>query len=112
MKRIILAVLVAASGAALAGAPASRVDAAMAAADKEMIDAAIQIVRWGLIDPESSRFRSVSISPGGHAVCGEYNSKNRLGGYVGFPRFIVRVKSLTVDRPGSRSRRQNGSTAV
>jgi hypothetical protein len=38
-----------------------------------------------LIDPDSAQFRNVTVV--GDSVCGEVNSKNRFGGYVGFQRF-------------------------
>lgn len=40
-----------------------------------------------LIDPGSVQYRNVKAYPGGR-VCGELNSKNRMGGYVGFKNFI------------------------
>ena len=43
------------------------------------------------VDPGSVRFRDVAVirQPSGmKAVCGEFNAKNRLGGYNGFERFI------------------------
>jgi hypothetical protein len=41
-----------------------------------------------LNDPESARFRNSRPGRGG-TVCGEYNAKNSMGGYVGFRAFIV-----------------------
>lgn len=44
-----------------------------------------------LIDPESARFRSMGVYEqgfGGIVICGEVNSKNRFGGYVGYRTFI------------------------
>lgn len=43
-----------------------------------------------LLDPQSAQFRNEKIA--GELYCGEVNSKNRMGGYVGFNRFIVRTK--------------------
>jgi len=47
-------------------------------------------IRAGLRDPESARFRneSISTSRAGATLCGQVNSKNALGGYEGFQRFI------------------------
>ena len=46
-----------------------------------------------LIDPESARFRNIddrrSEAAGG--VCGEMDSRNRLGGYVGWTRFFAKA---------------------
>ena len=41
-----------------------------------------------LIDPEATRFRDVVRKRNG-AVCGNLNSKNIQGGYVGYARFVV-----------------------
>jgi len=40
-----------------------------------------------LKDPDSVQYRDVQAFKGG-VVCGEYNAKNSLGGYVGYSRFI------------------------
>ena len=42
-----------------------------------------------LKDPGSAQFRNVVVSDVTNWVCGEVNSKNSLGGYVGFKRFMV-----------------------
>jgi hypothetical protein len=99
MKRVMLVALLVVSGAAFAGkSDARRADEALAAADKELILAAMGMVRWGLTDPESAHFRAVFISPGGKAVCGEVNSKNAMGGYVGFKRFIAARDKVGVEQ--------------
>lgn len=41
-----------------------------------------------LVDPHSAQFRSERVAGGGTVICGEFNSKNRLGGYAGFRRYI------------------------
>lgn len=41
-----------------------------------------------LKDPDSATFRNEFLRPG-NALCGEYNSKNGMGGYAGYTRFIV-----------------------
>ena len=43
-----------------------------------------------LLDPQSAQFRNEKIAGGFY--CGEVNSKNRMGGYAGFNRFIVRTE--------------------
>lgn len=43
-------------------------------------------VKQQLTDPESAQFRNLSEHEAW--ICGEVNSKNRLGGYVGFRIFI------------------------
>jgi hypothetical protein len=40
-----------------------------------------------LIDPESLQLRNTKFA--GELICGEMNSRNRMGGYVGFRRFVV-----------------------
>ena len=45
-----------------------------------------EAVAHDMRDPESSQFRAVSAGFDG-AVCGEVNSKNAMGAYVGFRRF-------------------------
>src|SRR5688500_5459616 len=42
-----------------------------------------------LIDPDSAQFRNVTTRNG--YVCGELNSKNRMGAFVGFTRFLVKL---------------------
>lgn len=41
-----------------------------------------------LKDPLSAQFRNEHVAPSG-ALCGEVNSKNSMGGYVGFKRYIL-----------------------
>jgi hypothetical protein len=55
----------------------------------------------GLNDPESARFRKVFVSPRGRAVCGEVNAKNRMGGYVGFKRFISARDKAGIEDDGT-----------
>ncbi|GAA4714883.1 hypothetical protein H9L13_05015 [Sphingomonas lutea] len=42
-----------------------------------------------LLDPSSAQFRNVQVR--GQYVCGEINGKNRMGGFVGFTRFVVQL---------------------
>lgn len=99
MKRIILLGLLAASSA-LAAPKVQHVakpqpmpqqtDEQRAEAEKaKKIEVGTNAIREALNDPESARFRNVILSPKGRAVCGEINAKNKMGGYVGFRRFIV-----------------------
>ena len=48
-----------------------------------------QKVKDSLKDPESAQFRSERIAKAPAIFCGEVNSKNSMGGYVGFKRYIV-----------------------
>jgi hypothetical protein len=90
MKRIMLIGLLAASSAfAAKPKPASPApDEYFKAVEAKMIAEGQDRITGRLNDPESGRFRNVFVSPRGRAVCGEVNAKNRMGGYVGFRRFI------------------------
>jgi hypothetical protein len=51
-----------------------------------------EIVLAGLTDPDSAKFRNESIKWKNLrpvALCGEVNTKNRMGGYVGYKKFAV-----------------------
>jgi hypothetical protein len=52
----------------------------------KQIAAAEDAIRYQLIDPKSADFRNTFAAKSG-VVCGEVNSKNRFGGYVGFREF-------------------------
>lgn len=56
---------------------------------KELRDA----VSYNLKDPSSSQFRSEIFH--GNSLCGEINTKNSYGAYIGFKRFIA-TKDLSV----------------
>lgn len=64
------------------------------------IHEAERAVATQLSDPESAQFRNerVEKGPNGAIVCGEVNSRNRLGGYAGFSRFgyVERTKAVSV----------------
>lgn len=47
-------------------------------------------VRQLLTDPASAQFRNVERNAKTGLWCGEVNSKNKLGGYVGFSKFVVK----------------------
>ncbi len=51
-----------------------------------------------LKDPDSAKFKNVFFSKlsGSPVACGEVNSKNALGGYVGYQRFVAAGTSLAV----------------
>lgn len=53
--------------------------------------AAMSAIKNAAVDPSSVRFRNVTVaeqSSGTKAVCGEFNAKNRMGGYKGYERFV------------------------
>lgn len=56
-----------------------------------MMDAAMAAMRDRLKDPKSADFRNVFLNSAGGAVvaCGEVNSRNGFGGYVGFQSFVA-----------------------
>ena len=49
------------------------------------------VVKAHLSDPESAQFKNQD------GMCGEVNSKNKLGGYAGFQRYIGAGKTLVFD---------------
>jgi hypothetical protein len=86
MRRFLATVLALSCIPALAAKPAQP----SAAIEQAKYMASVQeMVRNQLNDPESARFRNVFVAPDGFLVCGEINAKNRMGGYVGFRRFIA-----------------------
>lgn len=57
---------------------------------KAQTEVAAQKVKESLIDSDSAKFRNQK------GNCGEVNSKNRMGGYVGFSRYIYFPEDKTV----------------
>lgn len=47
----------------------------------------LERVRNSLTDPASAQFKDVVV--GDYFVCGRVNAKNRMGGYIGFQRFLA-----------------------
>lgn len=56
-------------------------------------------VSASLVDPESARFRNISIK--GDYACGEVNGRNRLGGYVGYKQFYYSLDTGSLTLEGS-----------
>jgi len=50
----------------------------------------VLVAEGSLIDPQSAQFKDLVSSRTYKAWCGQVNSKNRLGGYVGWQYFAVR----------------------
>ena len=69
-------------------APAALQQASLSEDDKNMERAKAAVIGT-MIDPESVRFRSLTIR--GNFVCGEVNGKNQMGGYTGFQTFLVQL---------------------
>jgi hypothetical protein len=67
---------------------------------KRVAAAAIAKVKSDILesmkDPDSVKFRRLSTSSDGSMICGEVNSKNAMGGYVGFKKF-VNIQDKAVD---------------
>lgn len=64
-----------------------------------VIDKAKKAVRERLKDPESAKFKNVSTHKtpaGGLLVCGNVNSKNSFGGYVGFRPFMYATSGVVI----------------
>jgi hypothetical protein len=60
----------------------------LAGCNQVAIHKAEQRVAHNLIDPSSAQFREVELGKD-DLVCGQVNSKNRMGGYTGFRGFMV-----------------------
>lgn len=58
-------------------------------------------VEQQLVDPGSAEYRDLKeieeSRAGGSSVCGEVNSRNRMGGYNGFRRFFFRAGSARIE---------------
>jgi hypothetical protein len=63
--------------------PTAKFKAAIRTATPQEKAAMTKAVERSLLDPESARYRDSYVIPGSQA-CLEVNSKNRMGGYVGF----------------------------
>lgn len=62
---------------------------------KKIEEAAVNIIRDRLNDPESAKFLNVVYRPE-LGVCGEFNAKNKFGGYVGYKKFLVETPGMTL----------------
>lgn len=57
-----------------------------------------EYVKLFLNDPESAQFRNVQQSKRGkQAWCGELNAKNRMGGMMGFTRYVIVLPDADLD---------------
>ena len=56
-------------------------------------------VRMALTDPESAQFRNFRTNASTGVSCGEVNAKNKLGGYVGFKKFLASADGSVVLEP-------------
>ena len=69
--------------------------AQIAERDKADEAAALAVLRERLFDADSAKFRNVQHSA--RMTCGEVNAKNKMGGYIGFKKFIVVDKLAVVE---------------
>ena len=46
-----------------------------------------------LVDPDSARFRNEKVTKDGY-LCGEFNAKNKMGGYGGFTRYMAHENGI------------------
>jgi len=60
-------------------------------------------IKSSMFDPDSAQFRNMRISLNGQSLCGEVNGKNKMGGYVGFKRFVVLQGSPIVESDDMRA---------
>ena len=50
----------------------------------------LAVLKMSLVDPESATFRATRVSKERKTIwCGEVNSRNRMGGFAGFAKYIV-----------------------
>ena len=47
-----------------------------------------KLVKAVLTDPESAQFKNISLNKESGVTCGEVNAKNKMGGYIGFTKFL------------------------
>jgi len=87
--RILIAISLVASIITACG-DSKKPEVTQAQIDAHFIYEGKEVVRKRMKDPVSTEFRDVSLSikSGAPAVCGEVNSKNSFGGYVGFQQFV------------------------
>jgi hypothetical protein len=70
----------------------------LAGCGKSAVEDAHELVKSVLTDPESAAFEGEQVHANGSklAVCGKVNAKNKMGGYVGFQRYIVADGAVTI----------------
>ena len=54
------------------------------------------LIRSNLIDPDSAKFSKIAYSSENNVLCGYYNARNKMGGYVGARPFMCKYKDKTV----------------
>lgn len=77
---------------------------AQASYERDLVYEAKKTVAASLKDPDSAQFRDVffnETAKGGSVVCGQVNSKNSLGAYTGFQRFISNGQTTFLEEKDS-----------
>lgn len=69
-------------------------------------------VRNQLTDPDSAKFRGLSVNKTGGITCGSVNAKNKMGGYIGFKDFLVSADGVVTFDPDVPSATQSASEIV
>lgn len=88
MRSVIFALVTMTTAVSATSAPKALTRPQSASSDPR-IELARQRIIDLLKDPESARFKEVYVARDGVSICGAVNSKNSMGGYVGFQRFII-----------------------
>ena len=76
------------------------VEKAFSAKSKERMKILVENLRASLKDPDSAQFKDVYANYTEEfqvVACGRVNSKNSLGGYTGFKRFVSNGKSAIIE---------------
>lgn len=82
-----------------------------ALSDPELIEKLKSALLLALVDPNSVQFRDVKLNSSRSALCGQFNAKNRMGGYNGFKGFISTHSELMVQNANPNGF-QEGMSAV
>lgn len=82
--------LAAALATGQAAAPATATAPATPAVDGDAIATAQRKIADRLKDPEAARFRDVTYNAETGVACGQVNTKNSFGGYIGYQDFVVK----------------------
>ena len=61
---------------------------ALSSAERVIVERTIKEM---LVDPDSAQFEMRPFIMGSDLFCGQFNSKNRMGGYIGYKAFEVNV---------------------
>lgn len=64
--------------------------AAPTEAERVGIERAEAMIAEGLKDPAAAQFKDVEFNPETGVACGQVNTKNSFGGYIGYQDFIVK----------------------